>query len=668
MELLLPNSYLTEPRSNGLAYVKPDVEHLERRIQQAAIRDGSFVNQCYAIDEMVFRTYPVNIPKAFQKTTRVVHVPIIEDVFRRVWAELIRDYPSVSQVPLSDHPRTQQRSNKLEAWSTSFIPASEAALDRTVFFHLVWDVIAYGVAYGQCELWMDAWDNYNRQMQSSTYKKIVDEKSGLSREETADEKSDRLLPLKREKLPWRVKDLDPRTVHVWRDEDGIAEVLIEVERERIDLQNQYGELKPNSLGIGMLVDGYGNAMSGTGQKTKFWTHYSRECVTYYAERQILKQREHGYGHPLVWEARGLSTPSHDPVKAFRSIAAPVFDMIKGLDWLLTVELNTAVISGMPMGQHVLPADTPEANLAEDGKPKAPIEFSPGQFVTTPGRYEWIGMPDVGPAMHNIVSTYIRIINETGSLPPVVRGLAQGPDQTGYAIRQLMDAAASIFQPLLAGIGKLYEGMFRYIYWSIEEKIREPVYLIGADPRDDDKKKEIWLGLGPNDIRGYHKVKVEFKSAGSIRDAATQRLGLDLAGAGKLDDITLYEEYLGFTDGQRIVDRVNVQRLTNSDEVQAAVLKEIMRDWAEQMNPTPEEVPPTEAPPGVPGTPNEGAYAPGNEGGLPSPTTWEPDQATAPLVGALNSPNPPGLASRGPIPGMPQMPANADDMAQRAGNI
>lgn len=615
----------------------PSAAYIAALIEEGRMRYAPVAAKWDRIEQLLAREHVVKIPPPYNKFIKAVKVPILADLVRRAIALLTEGYPSSTMHPLDpEGPKAQERADKIEEWTNAAMLRLEKQSGRTTFRNLIHDAVKFGLAVLWCEFTPQSWDLYDQAVLEHKDvragqrepRKALNQQTGRFHKETEKEVARRLDLLKRTMpLPWHETDLDPRSVYFFKDGEGIREVVISIRRERLEVGKRYGlgyrdgKLERGSLGEGLPIDTYRFPSTGWGT-VDFRYHYDRHYVTYYADGLILKQEEHGYHRPPVFEIPGLSGSSRDPLRAYESLVDPLLDMIEQLDLLLTIALNVGYVGGFPMGQLVEPAESaeglPEPDLDAEGKPmdmqpSGALAYKPGEFVRTSAELKWVPSPEVSQTLRYIVDIYLQIIRETGSLPPILKGVAQSGEQPYAAINVLNEAARSIFDPILQNTARAYEQAAEYRLWCIESDnlIGEPVYVVGADYRDQDREKRTWISLGPSDINGYYNVGIEIKAAHPMREIAIQRAGLEAWGQGAISHETMLGEYFGFPNSRREIRRRQREDFVKSPEVRSWITQRIMQKLSMFMAAPAEPVPGENtlpinagapAGPGLPGTP------------------------------------------------------------------
>lgn len=578
---------LPKPRYKKPRAVVPDSSYIALRKAQGESIYAVQHDKFREIEEMFDREHELWVPPRMRRVVRQIRTPIIEDVLRRVAAALTQGYPTFSQVPLTVGQSDQDRSEHLGEWLNAVFPLLEKQSGERAFFQAVWYAAMYGRGWLHLEWMPDAWENYE----------IWLDEVQVGPGESAQSFRNRIEQRKKlEKLPWYFRALHPRMVLPFRDHLGLKEVLIVEERPKLEIGDAYGKgdkgrlaprleagpdgelwpVAPDELLSGLTSDETWRSIN-LGDTVEFVTYYNREWVAYWADGVLLKRVKHGYGRPPVFEARGLSTGSRDPAKDTRSIVDPLLELVRGLDQVLTIKLAWAYQAGLPMAFHKK-APRPAGTIAPTNQQGEAFQWDPARIMELqPGEeVGWIEAPGVGRDLAQIADTYERMIQEMSALPPIVRGFAEGANQPGYAINQLLNAAKMIFEPILDDLTTAFEQAADFLLWTIEHHVKEPVWLVGNDLSQKMRKRKTWLSLGPRDIQGYRLVRCSIKAVHPVADAAKMRAGLELWTAGAIPWDVFLSEYLGLPDAQQVIRKRKLEDLMKSPELMQLTTQEFIR--------------------------------------------------------------------------------------------
>ncbi|HYE58550.1 MAG TPA: hypothetical protein VD948_08595 [Rhodothermales bacterium] len=507
------------------------------------------------------------IPANYKKTTQVVRAgqAIFADLCLRLPAVLTAKPMVVKADPLDDEDESQEAATKKEEWTAAVLLGTEgrrAILDN-----------------GKTSVWRDYMDNlvnvgrgaYLLQVREDRWSKSVPgfpttddyEDDGddvpKSKRKTRGQKYRAAVDrFKRDHCPFVLENLDPLSLYVVEDEDGVDdEAIYVVKRPYRATLSRYG-LKPSSEPYNLpdAREGFSGVYvpgpSGFGRpypiyefETVLTEPDSVETVTYYCSAKRARALglitdedgadpdagvwavyvdgvavDGGYlpgpaWHPLpVFRAYGLSTAMADPT--YQGIPAPMhlIELIALLDQIITIELHISMFSGFPImveedksaggtGATGLPDDTlndPE-RVQRPGNQgsKESTTIEPGMYKKMPaGRtVRWMPLPAEATVHLERLYAHARELVDLVGIPSVFRGQGGG-GQAGYAIAQLNIAARSLYDPVVANATATAATSVSYLWWQVWRRFSDgvPVYYGGDKAKG---KQKGWKTLLPSDI-------------------------------------------------------------------------------------------------------------------------------------------------------------------------
>ena len=602
----------------------PDAPYIGEFIRAEKVKFNPLHTEITDTEALILQAHNVHVPPVFTKNTpvHIIKTAIAEDIIRRIVAMETVGEPSYRIIPLDPKPSFIERASIVQEWANATRRELEIQSRQRTYSEHVYNTLGYGLSGLWDEYMPHSWDKYWRTLQDKEIVNIFDEDLLSHRKETTEERRERLLNLKyNSPLPWYETALDPRSF-MWEDDAlGIRELCIGFRRPKLEVGLKYGidgktgrlapqfrpsttdvklPIEPGELGVGTYFNDSFNPSAFRGD-VEFWIYYNREWVCYYSDGVLLKRVPLKYHRIPVFIASGLMTTSKDPVKRYRSILSPIKSLIKGLDKLLTMKLHWAGYGSYPMGviktsadaggQLYDPTDDQLSEAEAEPRNDEDLEWVPGKFMRLPPGEEfmWLEAPDVGRALTQMIDIYIKMIETTGSLPPVVKGYAQGSDQPGYAINQLLQSARTVWEPAMADVGTSNEESLDYRLWCIREHIGEKVYVVGFDPSDPDRVQQKALGVGPKEAAGPFKIQVQIKAAHPVRDAALAQQGMALLEKNHISEYTFMSDYLGYENPEREIFKRDLEQVMKSPEFETLkkyrVIKELMLDpmWQEAID-------------------------------------------------------------------------------------
>ena len=311
--------------------------------------------------------------------------------------------------------------------------------------------------------------------------------------------------------------MDVTTFYPLEGEDGLEACLEIAERPRHLVQRRYGLIVDRRSG--RLVPAGGDAQADPGPvgaplvgarpTARVVEYWDDEYFAYLVDGHLVRRGRHGYGAIPYVHAYGDQTPSRDPAKAGVSMLASMEFLIPLLDQLLTMKQNALFLYAYPTPKitNFSPIDP---NLGNDGRPRA-LDFQPGQILPLYAGedltfLQWQGTP---PDLDELIAQTRAMIDQAGA-PSVLFGIPPEGNTSGYLLNQLINTARVSFQQIARHAEQALERVVQLMWRLVETRIGEPVFVFEAED------EQGWIGLGPQDIDGYHAVRVRLDPSGTSR--------------------------------------------------------------------------------------------------------------------------------------------------------
>ena len=161
-----------------------------------------------------------------------------------------------------------------------------------------------------------------------------------------------------------------------------------------------------------------------------------------------------------------------------------------------------------------------------------------------------------------------MIDQAGA-PSVLFGIPPDGNTSGYLLNQLINTARVSFQQIARHAEQALERIVQLMWRLVETRIGEPVFVFEAE--DD----QGWIGLGPQDIDGYHAVRVRLDPLGPADDVAQGTLAANLVSARLASRRWAMREKLGIEDAEAVEDEILLDELIDAPEVRAAIVREAL---------------------------------------------------------------------------------------------
>src|SRR5215471_17278646 len=175
-------------------------------------------------------------------------------------------------------------------------------------------------------------------------------------------------------------------------------------------------------------------------------------------------------------AARTSTPwASPPPPACLSVLFGYIQLFRMLDSLLTIQANSAYITGFPAYKETQnPNAIPNLPWGTDGKEQAAQpKIEPGKLY--PFDISPIDQPQGGADLSKVLQNIQALVER--AMPAAFSG-AVGADQSGYALNQAAYLAGLAFNPIVANAEVALAERTGFESWLIENRISENVYAWG----------------------------------------------------------------------------------------------------------------------------------------------------------------------------------------------
>ncbi len=534
----------------------PDAKFVDGLKEQLQVEFGERDALARELRTLRYMERGVDIPEAYQATTREVRTPIAFEQLQRVVATLTVNYPVVSVPPLGPGEEGQKESTKKEKWLNAALRRMEQEAERPVFRMFVDNLVADGMGVVKLVYKPDHWSGYPELAD------FGDDAAGFNAAADRFKKS--------AKFPFAWRDVDPLTFYPVTGEEGLEACLEVSEKSKRLLMQRYDLAEDEN---GKLVPAKGKKTAkgrrktlqadGTAEVVEYW---DRSHFVLLVDGRRVKSGEHGYGRVPYFAACGEQSASRDPKHAGFSTIYAIRWLVPLLDSLLTMKQNAAYLYAYPTPFIRSPLGTPFEG-GEDGRPQT-VEWTPGKMIPLfpgeePGFVQWRGSP---PDLDEMIAHVTALIDRAG-LASVMYGTGPGAGSSGYMVNQLMNPARVKYDPIVKNAEAMLERMTSFVLELIESKVGEEVFVwAGADDGDG------WLGLSGEDIRGYYGCEARMEPLLPTDDIAQGMFGANMARAGLVSRRWAREAKLGIANPEEMEDEILAEEWVNSPDVRGAVLQ------------------------------------------------------------------------------------------------
>lgn len=422
------------------------------------------------------------VPKQYRAITRDVKTPFIRDALLRATAALVHEMPAVHVEPQDDTEDAVAAANIAERWDQAAIDQMDKSTSENTIYEDTKALIRDGESVIKVVDRPSAWANFPER----------------KAREKADEYSRRVDKFKRDApfpIAWRAVD---RLSMLFGDGEYGDDWCLEYGEYPLPyLGRRYGMVTDESQGRRRLVNPQ-NVLGGKPKPEGF-------LATSHGHSVKVEYWDQDWWHVVIDGEDAPGFPKENPYGAlpyFRSKAADSESMlyslmflVPGLDALITMKMNWAYLGAYPnpvvktvpnalQGLDALP-------LGDDGQPSK-VQWKPGKLMELPigKELEFLIPPPVGRDLDELIIIMRGLIDVAG-IPSVFRGVG-GSDQAGYAINQLMQAAALAFRLATLGQQNKYEKAFEFIHRRlIPYRFKQTVHVFTTG-----KESSGYVGLKP----------------------------------------------------------------------------------------------------------------------------------------------------------------------------
>lgn len=552
-----------KPKEKMQGYVTALAEHLEARY-------GARNDYLALLREHRYLRAPVNIPDVYKKTAAEYRAADILDVLRKSVAMVGTQMPQPKVIPLRPESETSQRNSSVkEAWHrAAFVEMDKG---KHVYLKNV-DGAMEAAAVFQMGMNRHKWGGYvEGEGDEAAWKHIAkgekeDTKDYLSRVEDHHKKN---FP-----FWWQAVPID--TFYPSYDADNnLVEVVIKGKRLAYPLAQQFDKTpwarKWKGRNVGRVsVDG-----DISSDEVDFIEYWNETCMMRVIENDVVEYEAHEYKRPPFWEVRSAITTSTNVVDEVMGIAAPLLDIERLKNSLMTMKLNYSywtmfnVFVLEDIGGSDFVGGTPEGEKAQI------ITVEIGKvFEAPPGkRLVPMAMPPTGPDGNQTLE-YLEAKGKELGLASVLNGEMPRGDTSGPAMVTQINIAKSIFGTVVGNLTKAFNEMAAWMEEMVETVIREPVPVWYSPGKNAPKKyPQGWITMGPKDIDGYYQVEHTMKHVLPAERIQMSAWMAQMRTMGaKFPQRRLLEEGMGYENPEALEDEFDVERLMERPDVDDRVVE------------------------------------------------------------------------------------------------
>jgi hypothetical protein len=518
-------------------------------------------------DSVLWSTYPVEIPDAYQTTTRVIRSPLQLNIVNTIAAALSVNPAQVSFEPVGRGSAGQLNAELRQAFFEASWRRQEQESGRQLLRLFLWSMVARGLGVLKTiERSKSAWRGYTAYSKAlqkrlddpddPEYGEVArkgDEEKKRGAYDEATEKFKRTAP-----YPIASTDVPADQFYFWRSLDGlrvaaeISEVpyLEALERYGAGLDRDGRVVRHEGLGLPrgeweQVMSGLPTltlyevwwwdvcyyCLGGPGQKSTATPYGSTEGTTL-----VRNPVKHGYGDPYTrtlrgpyFPAYGITSGARTPDREGLGVLFPFLSLFPALDAYLTIQSNAAFQTGFPAYKRPAPpaqsltaalgggAASGVAPYGLDGSEQDALgaqtqRVQPGMIY--PYDIQPVEQPRAGVDLDKSQAALRGLVEL--ALPAAVQGVVSG-DTSGYALNQAAHLARLAWDPIVKNAQVALSQRTGFESWLIQARVGEPVYAWSGAPGTGgavrralataQKGPSGWLGVGPDDLGGVHRYTV-----------------------------------------------------------------------------------------------------------------------------------------------------------------
>jgi len=495
----------------------------------------------------------VSMPPGTRKTAIQVRNAFIFEMVHRMSSAVIQNFPWVEATPDDITQEGERRASKKERHTVAAMKraALEAGTHQDPFPRITWAQMGDGMGVSKWQYRPDRWKPWPKRngQSASEYMKAVDR-------------------WKMSHFPFIWRSVDPLTYYpLYGDEDKVF--VAEISRRAVaDLEYTFGEDKVKN--VTELLE-YGNRT----ESIEFQELTTLSHIYYRVNDKTIHKVPHGCPFIPYYEARGITTESNTPGQDSLPLPFGLLKYAPLLDTMFTVIAEGFMVAGIPTPFLKVDANSPEyARLfGPDGRP---IEQSIalGQINPVQGDLT-LPLAQALPTILNESLKSIMGLAEATMLPPAIRGQGIGSDWSGYLANTVLHVVLSLLAGPLHNHEAALSKQIRDYWWAIQHKLGTEVWAWAREK----SSRGRWASLGPQDIRDFYEVYVHMRPSLPRDDAQRAQTGLQLWQAGAISLRTFLTQWLEMDYPDEEEERIMLERLFKSPEMDALRLAALMRRLA-----------------------------------------------------------------------------------------
>jgi hypothetical protein len=508
--------------------------------------------------ELRFGDNEISLPVGME--SEIVRSNTAYTVVEHVVGSLTADDPVISVPAASESRQDEERASKMERVTSAALKELERQQGEEIKDRFIESLVADGHGAMRMFYAPQLWKGYPKRKKDED-----DDGEYIARTDT----------WKRgHKIPIHWMWLDPLTVHPVWGESGMVSIVEHDKRNLADLSVERWNIENDRpLLTDLAQKDSGGKSNGEIDFVQYWT---KDTVTYMVNERIVHHAEHKYTRPPYVYSTGITPSVREKGRRGLSVLYPLRYLVPYLDRLLSQSATGIRLWNWPTPVvHLDPA------MSVGGEPRT-IEVRPGKTVSLYTGEDisflvWQGSPPDSAMMTQMVQSMI----QKAGLSDVFYGGSMSGD-SGYLINQLLAAARVKFRPIVANAERAMEDICQLFWDIVEYQIKDDIHIFAGDKRK-------WYTIGPDDLNGYRQVRVSISPLLPTDTYATSSRVINEVGAS-LRDISSAMEEIGIGQPDEMKQRILVDKIVNSEPIQAILMEEAARRYGLQVEQAAPQIP------------------------------------------------------------------------------
>ncbi len=520
-----------------------------------------------AIDQKMYNLYHGDYKQPMPKKIQAEEIKTgyATQFIDRVQGIFTHDEPTFEMEPINEGDKAINQTSAIEEFLNALFPAMQSEAGQPTWDLITQDVLLYGRGVSQMPpAGSIYWKDYPKQ----------------GKEEEPSEYNKRSEGYKKtHRLPFGWRHVPAMGAYPEEDDYGLAEIATVEKRTVRRIMREYGEKALKEAGFDSTRPE--TELSLVKYADRRWLIYALDGKEASGTPAVCRTIEHKCGMVPYSYIKGRMSSSTKPEHQLKSLLYHMYDLVLYMERLLMQKGSAIRLWCWPTLKVQLKADSP---LGEDGNPMRKFHVESGGTIELFEGEEasflvWQG---IGPDIDEQIATIQRYLDRMG-LASVMYGTTAADASSGYAINTLIQAAQSLFGPIRASLSKGYEELGKLALRNLE-LLGQKVYVYSRPTDEDAKRKTGWIGLGPDDIKGYYNIKgrVEYRMPQDLAANAMTAMNLTQGDNPLMSMYKARTELLNDRSPDKTEKQILLEKWKRSPEVQQLYIQAMLKELAPQL--------------------------------------------------------------------------------------